>query len=288
MPPSSSCPSRRCRRSASGYGIVVGGVGGTGVVTIGALLGMAAHLEGKGAAVLDMTGLAQKGGAVMSHLRIAPRPGRHPDGAHRARRRPAAARLRSGRRRRQRGAGDARARSAAMRSSTRQPMMTGDFTRQADLDFPAAALRARDRRRRPARGRRFVDATRLAIALLGDAIATNLFMVGFAYQQGLLPVSAAAIERAIELNRVAVEMNRRAFRWGRRAALDPAAVEARGAAGRGPADRPAPGREPGRGDRAPGRVPDRLPGRRLRRALPRRWSSACARSRPRARRAAAS
>ena len=104
---------------AESYGIVVGGVGGTGVVTIGALLGMAAHLEGKGAAVLDMTGLAQKGGAVMSHLRIAPQPGDDPDGAHRARRRPAAAGLRSGGRRRQGGAGDACARSGATRWSTR-------------------------------------------------------------------------------------------------------------------------------------------------------------------------
>ena len=94
---------------ADGYGIVVGGVGGTGVVTIGALLGMAAHLEGKGAAVLDMTGLAQKGGAVMSHLRIASEPGGDPDGAHRAGRRAAPSGLRSGGRRRQGGARDPRA-----------------------------------------------------------------------------------------------------------------------------------------------------------------------------------
>ena len=92
------------------YGIVVGGVGGTGVVTIGQLLGMAAHLEGKGAAVLEMTGLAQKGGAVLSHLRIAPRPDGHPDRAHRARRRALLLGLRSGRRRRQGGAARAGAR----------------------------------------------------------------------------------------------------------------------------------------------------------------------------------
>jgi indolepyruvate ferredoxin oxidoreductase len=114
-------------------------------------------------------------------------------------------------------------------------MMTGDFTRQADLDFPAAALRRAVAQTAGARAA-FVDATRLAVALLGDAIATNLFMVGFAYQQGLLPVSAAAIERAIELNRVAAGMNRRAFRWGRRAALDPAAVEATAAPVAAPAD----------------------------------------------------
>src|SRR5262249_32843816 len=71
----------------------------------------------------------------------------------------------------------------------------------------------------------FVDATRIATALLGDSIATNPFMLGFAYQKGLIPVSAAAIERAIELNAVAVEANKRAFLWGRRAAHDLNGVE---------------------------------------------------------------
>ena len=105
-------------------------------------------------------------------------------------------------------------------------MMTGDFTRNADFSLPVALL---ERAIGDVAGERavFVDATRLATGLLGDAIAANLFMVGYAYQRGLLPVSAAAIERAIELNRVAAEMNRQAFRWGRRAALDPAAVEAK-------------------------------------------------------------
>jgi indolepyruvate ferredoxin oxidoreductase len=104
-------------------------------------------------------------------------------------------------------------------------MMTGDFTRNADFSLPAAALRQAIEQTAGERAS-FVPATRLASALLGDAIATNLFMVGFAWQQGLLPVSAAAIERAIEINRVAVAMNRSAFRWGRRAAQDLAAVEA--------------------------------------------------------------
>jgi indolepyruvate ferredoxin oxidoreductase len=104
-------------------------------------------------------------------------------------------------------------------------MMTGEFTRNADFSLPAAALRQAIERTAGQRAH-FVPATRLASALLGDAIATNLFMVGFAYQEGLLPVSAAAIERAIEINRVAVGMNQSAFRWGRRAALDLAAVEA--------------------------------------------------------------
>ncbi len=209
---------------AGGYGVVIGGVGGTGVVTIGALLGMAAHLEGKGAAVLDMTGLAQKGGAVMSHLQIAARP----EDIQTVRIAPGGARLLLGCDLVVAGGNEALATLAPGQGQAvvnTHRMMTGDFTRQADLDFPAAAL---ERRVVEAAGPRawFVDASRLAVALLGDAIAANLFMVGFAYQKGLLPLSAAAIERAIELNRVAAAMNRGAFRWGRRAALDPAAVEA--------------------------------------------------------------
>jgi indolepyruvate ferredoxin oxidoreductase len=104
--------------------------------------------------------------------------------------------------------------------------ITGEFTRNADLAMPGERLRNGIKQ---AAGDRvaFVEAKRLATALLGDAIGTNLFTVGYAYQKGLLPVSAAAIERAIELNRVAIEMNRSAFRLGRLAAHDPAAIEAK-------------------------------------------------------------
>jgi indolepyruvate ferredoxin oxidoreductase len=208
-----------------GYGIVVGGVGGTGVVTIGQLLGMAAHLEGKGAAVLEMTGLAQKGGAVMSHLRIAPRP----EDIQTVRIAPGGARLLLGCDLVVAGGKEALLTLAPGRGHAvvnAHEMMTGDFTRHADLSLPAEALK---RAIVKAAGERatLVEGTRLATALLGDAIATNLFMVGVAYQKGLLPVSAAAIERAIELNHVAADMNKRAFRWGRRAAHDLAAVEAR-------------------------------------------------------------
>ena len=164
--------------------------------------------------------------------------------------------------------------------------MTGDFTRAADLDFPAAAL-ARAIVKAAGERARFVDATRLATALLGDAIATNLFMVGVAYQQGLLPVSAAAIERAIELNRVAADMNQRAFRWGRRTVLDPAAVEAVAAPPAAPADH-----------RRQSTALEETIARRVAflvdyqdiayaERLPRGWSSRCARSRPRVRPAAA-
>jgi indolepyruvate ferredoxin oxidoreductase len=206
------------------YGIVVGGVGGTGVVTIGALLGMAAHLEGKGAAVLDMTGLAQKGGAVMSHLRIAP----DPKDIQTTRIAPGGADLLLGCDLVVAGGKEALLALAPGRGHAvvnTHEVMTGEFTRNADFSLPAEALK---RAIRKAAGERahLIDATRLATALTGDAIATNLFMVGFAWQRGLLPVSAEAIERAIELNRVAIELNRQAFRLGRLAAHDPTALEA--------------------------------------------------------------
>ncbi|NJO38263.1 MAG: indolepyruvate ferredoxin oxidoreductase family protein, partial [Rhizobiales bacterium] len=176
-----------------GYGIVVAGVGGTGVVTIGALLGMAAHLEGKGAAVLDMTGLAQKGGPVTSHLRIAA----SPDDIQTTRIAAGGARLLLG--------CDLMVAGGKSALSTLDPerghvvandneSITGEFTRNADLAMPGERLRAT--MRKAASGRvALVEANRLATALLGDAIGTNLFMVGYAYQRGLLPLSAAAIER---------------------------------------------------------------------------------------------
>jgi indolepyruvate ferredoxin oxidoreductase len=110
----------------------------------------------------------------------------------------------------------------------------GDFTRNADFSLPTERIK---RAIMTAAGReksRFVDATRLATALLGNSIGANIFLVGYAYQLGALPLSAAAIERAIELNGEAVPMNLAAFRWGRRAAVDPAAVEALIAAQAGP------------------------------------------------------
>ncbi|HEX2150877.1 MAG TPA: indolepyruvate ferredoxin oxidoreductase family protein, partial [Stellaceae bacterium] len=208
------------------YGILVTGVGGTGVVTIGALLGMAAHLEGKGVAVLDQLGMAQKGGAVMSHVRIAEKP----EQIH-------AVRIAAGSARLLLGcdlvvSASAEALSKAAPGTTRaivnsHEIITGDFTRNPDLPFPSRDLRGGIVAAVGQGGADFIDATRLATGLLGDSIASNLFMLGYAYQKGLVPVSAAAIERAIELNGVAVDFNRNAFLWGRRAALDPASVEAR-------------------------------------------------------------
>ncbi|HLY56094.1 MAG TPA: indolepyruvate ferredoxin oxidoreductase family protein, partial [Stellaceae bacterium] len=207
------------------YGILVTGVGGTGVVTIGALLGMAAHLEGKGVSVLDMTGLAQKGGAVFSHIRIARTPAEI-----------AAVRIAAGGARLLLGcdmlvAASSDGLSKIQKGTTRAVVnahetITGGFTTDPDLQFPTEATRSALVEAAGSDGVDFVEASRLAVSLLGDSIAANLFMLGFAWQKGLVPVSFAALDRAIELNGVSVEFNRRAFLWGRRAAVDLPAVEA--------------------------------------------------------------
>ncbi|MGH6940820.1 DUF6537 domain-containing protein, partial [Hypericibacter sp.] len=206
------------------YGILVTGVGGTGVVTVGALIGMAAHIEGKGCTILDMTGLAQKGGAVISHLRIAD----NPADIHAVRVAAGGARLLLGCDLVVAASYDALTKlhkGVSRAVINLEESITGDFTRHPDMGFPIADLK---RAVVDAIGREdvdFVDASRLATAIMGDSIASNLFMLGFAYQKGLIPVSSEALERAIELNGAAIEQNRQAFRWGRRAAHDPASVE---------------------------------------------------------------
>src|SRR5512132_4098091 len=206
------------------YGIFVTGIGGTGVVTVGALLGMAAHLEGKGCSVLHQTGLAQKFGAVTSHVRIS----RRPEDLH-------AARISAGRAARLVGC-DLVVSSSVDGLGKLDPettravvdtheSFTAEFTRDPDMPFPADAMKAAIVEATMPGQAHFVDATELATALLGDSIAANLFMVGCAYQKGLIPLSAAAIERAIELNGVAVDFNKQAFLWGRRTADDPDAVQ---------------------------------------------------------------
>jgi indolepyruvate ferredoxin oxidoreductase len=207
------------------YGIIVTGVGGTGVVTIGGILGMAAHLEGKGIGVIDMAGLAQKGGAVYSHIRIA----NTPDDIHAIRVAAGGADLVIG--------GDivvvgSKKVLGAIKSGNTQVLVNtaeflpGDFTRNADYSLPTERLK---RAITGAAGRdrsHFFDATRIASDIVGRAISTNLVMVGYAYQTGALPLSAAAIEKAIELNGESVDENIAAFRWGRRAAANPAAIQA--------------------------------------------------------------
>jgi indolepyruvate ferredoxin oxidoreductase len=207
------------------YRVIVTGIGGTGVVTIGAVLGMAAHLEGKGCGIIDMAGLAQKGGAVFSYLRIAERP----EDIHAIRIAAGGADLVLG--------GDLvvtaskKVLAAVKPGQTRlivnlAEILPGDFTHNADFSLPAERIKSALNAAAGAGQARFVDATSLATALMGNAVAANIFLVGYAYQVGALPLSAQAIETAIALNGEAVAMNQAAFRWGRRAALDPAAVEA--------------------------------------------------------------
>ena len=204
------------------YNILITGIGGTGVITIGALLGMAAHLSGRGASVLDMTGMSQKNGAVSSHVRLAAAPEQI-----RAQRvatgeadlilgcdlltsggQDAISKMRPGR-------------THAVINNHEQP--TGEFAQDPDWNFPAAEIHGLIEE---AAGGSvdFIAATRLATALMGDAIATNLFMLGYAWQKGRIPLAEAAILRAIELNGVAVSSNQQAFRWGRHAAADIEAV----------------------------------------------------------------
>ncbi len=206
------------------YDIIVTGVGGTGIVTIGGILGMAAHLEGKGVGVLDMAGLAQKGGAVYSHMRIAQRP----EDIHAIRIAAGAADLVLG------GdivvAGNKKVLAAVKHGATEMVInvaefMPGDFTRNPDFSLPTERLKraiiadaGRDKTH-------FIDATRAAVALFGNTVGANIFLVGYAYQLGAVPLSAASIEEAIELNGEAVDMNKAAFHWGRRAAVSPAALE---------------------------------------------------------------
>src|SRR5215469_4161143 len=201
------------------YGVLISGVGGTGVVTISALLGMAAHLEGKGVTVLDQIGMAQKGGAVLSHVRIA----ESPSAIHAVRIANGDARLLLGCDLVVSASGESisKLRPGQTRAIVNSyETITGDFTRNPDLSFPQQRLRRTVENAVGQGGAEFLDATGLATGLLGDSLATNLFMLGYAYQRGFVPVSAEAIERAIELNGAAVDFNLRAFRWGRRAALD--------------------------------------------------------------------
>ncbi|WP_019995486.1 indolepyruvate ferredoxin oxidoreductase family protein [Aureimonas ureilytica] len=205
------------------WNIAVTGVGGTGVLTIGALLGMAAHVEGKIPMILDMAGLAQKGGAVLSHVRIA-----------RADRPVAAPRIAAG------GADLLLAADSVVAASKDSILLcdparthavlntktapVSDFVRLRDFDFKEAAVersveaavRNRDH---------FRNFAELAAAVCGDEIATNIMMLGYAWQKGLIPLRRESVAAAIELNDMAVAANLAAFDWGRLLAHDPAALE---------------------------------------------------------------
>jgi indolepyruvate ferredoxin oxidoreductase len=204
------------------YGVLVTGVGGTGVVTIGGLIGMAAHIERKGVTVLDMAGLAQKGGAVLSHVQLAA----SPDALHATRIATGEARLVIGcdaivsasnevLSRTQRGV------TRAVVNSGATP--TADFVRNPQWTFPVAQTEA-ELRESIGEHCAFVDANALAFTLLGDTIYANPLLLGFVWQKGWLPLELASLRRAIELNAVAVEKNQRAFDWGRYIAHHGAAV----------------------------------------------------------------
>jgi indolepyruvate ferredoxin oxidoreductase len=207
------------------FGILVTGIGGTGVVTIGQILAMAAHLEGKGVSVLDMSGLAQKGGPVMSHVKIAA----HPEELHSVRLGTGAADLVLGCDLIVTAGAEALAKMAPDRThvvlnSSIAP--TAEFVKNPNWTPPEASLEAQVAQAcGGAAAIAYVPAGRVATNLLGDAIATNMFVLGYAWQKGWLPLAEGSIVRAIELNGVAVELNRQAFLWGRRAAHDLAAVE---------------------------------------------------------------
>ena len=204
------------------HNTVLTGVGGTGVVTVGAVLAMAAHLDGKGAGMMEMAGLAQKGGAVHIHLRIANQPSDI-----------SAIRVATGEADCVIG-GDlvvtAGARTLGLMTQGRtgavvnaHEIVTGDFTRNRDFRLPADQLRLSLEARLGAKVG-FLDASRLAERLLGDSIYSNMLVLGAAWQRGLLPLTRAAILRAIEMNGAAVKGNQSAFEIGRWAVTDAEAV----------------------------------------------------------------
>ncbi len=207
------------------WSILVTGIGGTGVVTIGHILGMAAHMEGKGAALIDMVGISQKNGTVVTHLKIGARP--EDISAVRVARGHADLIL---------GcdlvtSASERILAAASRARTRavinsHEVMPATFTHDANFDVQGAALTLRIAAAVKQGGLSAIDATEIATKLLGDSIAANLFTLGYAWQKGLVPVSREAIEQAVTLNGVSVKMNLAAFAWGRRAAVDEHALRA--------------------------------------------------------------
>ncbi|WP_246660601.1 indolepyruvate ferredoxin oxidoreductase family protein [Nitratireductor sp. XY-223] len=201
------------------YNLLVTGVGGTGVVTVGALITMAAHLEAKGASVLDFTGFAQKFGPVLSFIRLADDPAainqvRIDDGS-------ADALI----------GGDIVVSSSPKASRSYRPDMkavlnlaespTGDIVRNRDASLAVDRRQAEIESAVGADNVSSLDANRLSEKLLGDTVYSNIILLGFAWQRGLVPVSLEALMRAIELNGVAIDANIQAFSWGRIAAARP-------------------------------------------------------------------
>jgi len=210
--------------SNGNMGVMIAGIGGTGVITVGAVMGMAAHMEGKACSIYDMTGLSQKNGSVYSHLRIADNPEDL-----------AAQRIGAGEADLILGfdlvaalAGDAAATYSKGRTriiGNSDVVPTVDFQFDRDLAIDEHSVEASIVARTGADKAYFVDATQLALKLCGDTIAANMFVVGYASQLGLLPVSVAALKKAIELNGTAVKFNLEAFALGRLFAAEPDTVK---------------------------------------------------------------
>ncbi len=209
----------------SAWGIVVGGVGGTGVITIGQLLGMAAHLEGKGVVTQDAGGLAQKGGATWSHIQIANRP----EDIYTTKVDTAKADLVIG--------CDPIVAAAKYTLTVMQPgrtyvamnshgTPTAAFVTDPGWQFPGGNCESAITAAVGADLLGSFDAEQVAVQMIGDSIYTNPLMLGFAWQKGRVPLSHAALMRAIELNGVQVDNNKAAFEWGRRCAHDLTSVQA--------------------------------------------------------------
>ena len=225
VPDFSGLPEPRLPKLDQPWNIAVTGVGGTGVLTIGALIGMAAHIEGKNPLIMDMAGLAQKGGAVLSHIRIAAKdqPVRSPRIGN--------------------GAADVLIAADSVVAASKEGIIlcdpdrtnavfnakvtpVSDFVRVRDFDFKAAAVE--NSVEKAVRSREhFHNYAEIALAVAGDEIATNIMMLGYAWQMGLIPVGMEALDQAIHLNGVAVEANLNAFNWGRMLAHDTAFVQSK-------------------------------------------------------------
>jgi len=196
------------------YGIMIAGIGGTGVVTIGAILATAAQIDGKGSGVLDMTGLAQKGGSVKSFLRIFKDP-----------KQISTIRLSFGDTNLLMGfdllvANDDEVLKTLDKQTTKSiinsdEVMTGEFTRDKNFSLPFDEMKENLIRIIGENNTNFIPSNTIASKILGDSILSNMFIVGNAYQSGLLPINAKAIEQAIRLNGVSIEENLNAFRLGR-------------------------------------------------------------------------
>ena len=203
--------------------VLVNGIGGTGIVTIGAIMAMAAHLEDKGCTTMDQLGLAQKGGAVTSHVKIA----KSPDHIK-------SVRINAGEADVVLGCGllvtaDGNSTSRMREGYTKtflniHKTQTGEFTHNTEWKIPTATICAGIKQICGDDNVFELEGTKIATALMGNSIATNMFMLGYAYQHGEIPLSQEAIFRALDLNGVAIHMNQTAFLWGRLAAHDLEAV----------------------------------------------------------------